>query len=199
MTVPPTTRIHDYGAFPLGLPIPSPAGVLFRNVARKLTADGCLRLQGFRPALFRSVVTKNRSRLAGNAVAVPVGQFAVETVIATTDVDLMAISHSYLGPNGVYERGEVTEVADLDTTALATNLADFVDVDDQVPLSQKAAPGLVHLLSPSGKPCPSSLLIAFCRAAGMDEIPDSITRSESGQSGGTRRSRRADMAMEAMF
>ena len=166
------------------LSIPSPPGVYFRGITRKLTANECLRLQGFKPGPFRSLADKDKYRLAGNAVAVPAGQFAVATAQHTGDVEVMVTSHSRFGPNGMYDRGKITEVAELSAPTLAVNLSDFIDTNLTVPLSEKAASGLLNRLAQSGKPCPPGLLMALCKSAGLDEIPDTIA---SAAENGTRR------------
>ncbi len=167
--------------------IPSPPGLYFGSVVRKATSNECLKLQGFNPRDFRGIPEKDRYRLSGNAVAVPVGRFAVETAVVTGEFEPMTIGHSRITTNGMFIDGMLTEVANVEAGVLAANLADFVDTNNVEQLSPKAASGLLTRLSRSGKPCPEGLRAALANAAGVEgEFEEATVRSESAQT------RRAD-------
>ena len=63
------------------LSIPSPPAVHYGHVVRQLTPFESLRLQGFDTDMFEGVKSPAMYRMAGNAVAVPVGQFVVDGVM----------------------------------------------------------------------------------------------------------------------
>lgn len=149
-----------------GLAIPSPPGVYFDGCVRKASDAECLRLQGFDPADFEDVASKDRYRMAGNAVAVPVGRFAMES-IATEEAPAAIETGAWrIGPHGMLDEGVVTSLEETFVPEPARNLADFVDLDDRVPLSARAAAGLLTRLDRSGKPCPEELWEALLTAAG---------------------------------
>lgn len=56
---------------------------------------------------------------------------------------------------------------------LASNLPDFVDLEDTQPMSERAASGLLRRLHRSGKPCPADLLDCLIETAG-DSLEDAL-------------------------
>ena len=162
------------------LSIPSPPAVHFDGIVRKLTAAECLALQGFDPAQFEGVAAKDVYRMAGNAVAVPVGRFVMETVERpglAADLDTAADGDDQfdLGREaafrsqrvptaGIYHGGRLQAVVER-ATPMARNLADFVDLADRSQLSVRAASGCLDRLERSGKPCPPDLLWDLARLA----------------------------------
>jgi DNA (cytosine-5)-methyltransferase 1 len=140
-----------------GLSIPSPPALHFDDCVRKATANECLRLQGFDPADFTGLADKELYRMAGNAVASPVGRFVVDSLFVEESVKAVRTAYSQVGDSGLYESGAVWEVG-LEEKPLATNLRDLIDSTNKAPLSSRAASGLLTRLRRSGKPCPRTLL-----------------------------------------
>lgn len=143
------------------LSIPSPPGVFFDGTVRKATPAECLRLQGFDHALFAAVRPADAYRMAGNAVAAPVGRFALGS-LAGEDPGEVAMrppgdrvpEHGLWGPEG--------PVAVLHPEPpLAASLGAFLDLADRRPLSARAAAGLLTRLDRAGKPCPPDLRAAL--------------------------------------
>lgn len=140
------------------LSIPSPPGVLFGDCVRKATANECLALQGFDPAHFSKVSAKDKYRLAGNAVAVPVGQFVMETVNVDVDPEILRSGAWKISSAGLCVNGQTFVVDDADVSApLSQDLGNFLDVTNREPLSTRASAGLLRRLDRSGKPCPERL------------------------------------------
>jgi DNA (cytosine-5)-methyltransferase 1 len=164
------------------LSIPSPPALHFESCVRKATAHECLRLQGFNPAEFTDLADKELYRMAGNAVASPVGRFVMDSVFEEQSVSFVRTAHSQIGECGVYESGTVWVVG-LDRLPLASNLRNVVDASNTAPISSRAASGLLARLRRSGKPCPSDLLQALEGIAGMgtegDEDDDVQSDTES--------------------
>lgn len=143
--------------------IPSPPGLHYGDVVRKSTALECIRFQGFNPKHFKGIKDKDIYRMMGNAVAVPVGRFAMETVLRPNFVPEMARAYliptnDYVVPkNGFYD-GDLYEIFAVDNGALSDDLDSFIEheVDDRI--SQRAASGLVRRIRRSGVYCPPELL-----------------------------------------
>lgn len=160
------------------LSIPSPPALHFDSCVRKATAQECLKLQGFDPAEFAGLADKELYRMAGNAVASPVGRFVMDSVFENRAVNPVRIAYAQIGESGVYESGAVWEVG-LDRSPLATNLRDVIDGSNKAPMSCRAASGLLSRLRRSGKPCPSALLQLLEGVAGTSHIPRSAARKNA--------------------
>jgi len=134
-----------------GLSIPSPPAVFFDGVVRKVTAAECLSVQGFDSAAFADIKPQHIFRMAGNAVTKPVGHWVLD---------------SLNGWDG-----------DLDPTSptLATNLDAFIDFNNRIPMSQRAASGLLRRLQKSQKKIPADLRAALVSIAGSPSAPTGIT------------------------
>jgi DNA (cytosine-5)-methyltransferase 1 len=144
------------------LSIPSPPALHFGDVVRKASPAEVLRLQGFDPTEFKDVAAKDIYRMAGNAVAAPVGRWVFESVVTSDPVTVPAgsfgfLGEGFLGEHGFFERG-TKMILEHVRGPLATNLFEVVDSSDRKMLSPRAAAGLVRRLVRSGKPCPSDLL-----------------------------------------
>lgn len=139
-----------------GLSIPSPPALHFEGCVRKATAAECLRLQGFDPIEFTGLADKELYRMAGNAVASPVGRFVADSIFVESQTPVVRTAHSQIGQSGVYESGTVWEVG-LDQVPLARSLRFLIDSADITPISSRAASGLLTRLIRSGKPCPAAL------------------------------------------
>ena len=114
------------------------------GVARKVSANTCVRLQGFDPIDFDGESKTDIVRMAGNAVPVPMGQFVLGHVFACTSGTVrfggngMQLGFSRFGHSGIYEKGAVWEV-EHPRSVLATNLDEFVANDDGEPLTVYAS------------------------------------------------------------
>ena len=167
------------------LSIPSPPAVHFEksHEVRSLTSGECLRLQGFNPVDFLEVSRADRYRMAGNAVATPVGRFVVDGVVNglgdvseldffeqtsldfSTNLKPPPKSKSATGSgwwkSAVLFGSSPAFVNNCDSTglALAQNLLSFLDASDEEvkPLSTRAARGLLSRLDSSGNKCPAGL------------------------------------------
>ena len=150
------------------LGISSPPGLFFDGVVRKASATECLQLQGFDPGDFSDVPESARYGMAGNAVAVPVGKFVMDSVMPDQEIEPFVCGHSSIGTAGCSDRGNVVTVDTGPSIPLADNLGSYIDWDDREPLSERAAHGLLDRLTRSGKPCPSALWERLADIAGWD-------------------------------
>ena len=146
------------------LSIPSPPAIHFDGTVRKLTADEAVRLQGFAVGDFQDVRPKDMHRMAGNAVAVPVGGWVFDSLMARSFPDVHYAGFGFTAQHGIFEGGQKRAV-EHEPGDLATNLGDFVDRTNTEPISPRAAAGLVRRLVRSGKPCPDDLLRLLLEAA----------------------------------
>ena len=156
------------------LSIPSPPAVHYGNVVRQLTPEETLKLQGFEPNHLEGLKPNAKYRMAGNAVAVPVGRFVVNGVlkgIETSEISFLPKQSSLfqesegndvdpfsgsIPPNGFYDE-DIREVVTGRENKPATNLVDFLDVHSTDRLSRRAATGLLRRLNKSGLFCPPKL------------------------------------------
>jgi DNA (cytosine-5)-methyltransferase 1 len=137
------------------LSIPSPPALHFDGCVRTASPQECLRLQGFDPADFGDLAAKHLYRMAGNAVAAPVGRFVFGSLEARAGVPAL-LPVKQVSRDGYYSERTLHGVTH-PAVPLATNLGDFVDLGDRRPLSRRAATGLLNRLARSGKPCPDEL------------------------------------------
>jgi DNA (cytosine-5)-methyltransferase 1 len=145
------------------LSIPSPPALHFDGIVRKASAEECLRLQGFDVGDFVGVKPAAKYRMAGNAVAVPVGRFAFGALDGAHGPDGEV---GTAGPSGIFSKGEIRRV-DHPAVPLVSSLGAFVDMQDRNGLSARAASGLLTRLARSGKPCPADLRALLLAAAGL--------------------------------
>ena len=108
-------------------------------------------------------------RMAGNAVAVPVGNFVFDSVnsecIGIEDLTMQRGFPFGRFPNhGLLLDGEYWSVQHK-TGTLSVNLSEFIDMSNKLPISRRAANGLLARLGKSGKPCPEPLMNALRLAA----------------------------------
>lgn len=159
------------------LSIPSPPAVHFDDCVRKMTSKECLRLQGFDPAQFHDIPDKDIYRATGNAVAKPVGQFAVDSVMCHSAPDIRSCSDlfgSEIATAGYFSEGRFHSVEE-PPAKLAANLADFVDLKFREAMSARAAGGLLTRLARSGKPCPKDLQTLLEQIAASETVPDNCS------------------------
>lgn len=167
-----------------GLSIPSPPAIHFENCARKLTPDECLLLQGFTPAEFTGLKAKDIYRMAGNAVALPVGRFVLRSLDAPSAPQPLTTGFAYAAPSGFYRDGLLRAI-EHSASRLSVSLHEFVDLGNRAPLSARASAGLVARLRRSGKPCPPDLMELLTKYAGemLDAARSTKPRLEAGQQG----------------
>lgn len=156
-------------------PVISPPAVHFGDYVRLLTADEALSLQGFNPEIFYGIPDHAKYRMAGNAVASPVGRFVVDGVLLglETDFQIDLSQDSLFGPAEHFGRipevgfwsGSVSSVHTAKPALLATNLADFLDLTNTQRLNVRQASGLLRRLDRSGKRCPDDLRLALEHSA----------------------------------
>ncbi len=144
---------------------------IFRNgLIRKLSPQGCARLQGFSVNDFKGESKTNVVRMAGNAVAVPMGQFVLASVFKGGDGSIgnwgsgLQIGYRKIMANGFYEKGIVWGIRH-PSEPLATNLDDFVVDDPGELLSGQAAAGLIVRTARSGKLLPTELFEALLQVS----------------------------------
>jgi DNA (cytosine-5)-methyltransferase 1 len=151
------------------LSIASPPAVHYNDVVRQITPDEALKLQGFDPTKFQGIHPSAIYKMAGNAVARPVGQFVVDGVLnelkaqepkfILRDSDLFDddAASSAIPDHGMYENGRIHTVAIDKSPSLCCNLGDILDDQVSVLLSARAAAGLLSRLNRSGLSCPEDL------------------------------------------
>jgi hypothetical protein len=126
----------------------------------------CIRLQGFSPKAFTGINSKDVFRMIGNAVPLPIGHFVTSGLSIKADRPEMSVEEdSYIGEAGVAIGGEVFSIKIDPPAWLAENLSEYIDVESEERLSQRAASGLLRRLRRSGVSCPSPLVVALKRCA----------------------------------
>jgi DNA (cytosine-5)-methyltransferase 1 len=156
------------------LSIPSPPAVHYGKTVRTLSTNEVLLLQGFEPSLFKSLKKNVIYRMAGNAVAQPMGKFVVDAVLQEIQINDIIKMQKPVGmfslkdedgkfdfpgslpQNGIFE-DEIRDVWVSKPANLAINLHEYLDQSNQDSLSQRAATGLLKRLDRSGQPCPTEL------------------------------------------
>ncbi len=143
----------------------SAVAVFAGGVPRKLSASECLRVQGLDPTHFEGVPRTDVVRMAGNAVPVPLGHFAVEAAFsAKTDsgtrarAQLVAEGRPF-PESGFIEDGRCWSYP-CTPGPMASNLADFLEGDGDV-LSAQACAGLLVRSIRSGQKLDAELFEAL--------------------------------------
>lgn len=158
------------------LGIPSPPAVHYGDVVRIITPSESLSLQGF--SLSHNVFAKPSSayKASGNAVARPIGLWVfdgLEIHVADSDIDWVATQPTLwddpllpvkFPTAGIYDHGELHPIA-VNSNPKATNLIDFLDIDEISRLSPRASLGLLGRLNRSGQSCPPELLAVLSSLA----------------------------------
>jgi DNA (cytosine-5)-methyltransferase 1 len=149
------------------LSIPSPPALHIGGRVRLLSPSEALKLQGF-DSEFGILKRSGAYKMAGNAVAAPVGRFVVDGVLTEkpiptfrTNGQLSLFEEDFIAGVGVvpsagFFDGSLTEVI-TDRSIMATNLEDYVDFEDKTSISVRAATGLLKRLDRSGSSCPEDL------------------------------------------
>lgn len=162
-----------------GLSIASPPAVYYDDIVRQLSPSEALQLQGFNPSEFNGLNATSIYKMAGNAVARPVGLFVVDGVLNgyrsnISDVEFILQQGDLFGTSsleqgmpsaGFSDRGTIKFIKNKRHYHLARNLSDFLDYSITSRLSQRAATGLLGRLERSGHDCPNNLRIALTNIA----------------------------------
>lgn len=149
------------------LGIASPPAVHYGDIVRQLSATEALRLQGFDiPASqFRS--QSSAFRMAGNAVARPIGRWVIDGLGITLESPILfeppqpTLFDIENAPEkfpdaGFSEQGVWMQVK-LKHYPLAKNLSDYLDLESPSRLSIRAASGLLRRVNQSGQQIPPAL------------------------------------------
>lgn len=134
----------------------SPVAVFVNGRVRKLSVSENLRLQGLEHIESPDLKPSALLRMAGNAVPAPVGRFVVKSVSDCAPAEGIRTSFGTIGSAGFAEDG-LPWTIEHEPTALATNLIDFLDLNDQNSLTPQAAAGLLVRSTRSGLPLPLEL------------------------------------------
>jgi len=159
------------------LSVPSPPALHMGDTARLVRPDECAKLQGFDANDFDGWPANAVYRFMGNAVALPVGQWVMESPKIVTPEDPSFVGFGFVSESGLYESGLKRAVGHAHGP-LADNLADYVDLEDRRPMSRRAASGLLRRLARSGKPCPSDLREVLVRLSNdqvIEQVADAAT------------------------
>lgn len=153
-----------------GLAIPSAPAVFYRDVVRQLTSIEALKLQGFNCKDFEEVRNNLLFKMAGNAVAVPVGRFVVDGVakrLMPNEIEFVQKQSNLFADelgdkqeisNAGFYDGEIHHVnINQQNIILASNLSEYLDLEEETRLSARAASGLLKRLTKSGQKCPEDL------------------------------------------
>lgn len=149
---------------------PAPPAVHYDDVIRKASHEECLRLQGFDPDNFQQIEPRDVYRLAGNAVAKPVGTFAVQSARGQTVSNLpkLRVSTDDRVPSGL-RTDEGTWTIDHSTRSLpkAKNLHEYIDRDADNRLSSRAAKGFLTRIARHDSSCPRRVIDLMEKHAGL--------------------------------
>lgn len=137
----------------------SPVAVLQGTSLRKLNAGEFLRLQGFQDVAVGDIASSALLRMAGNAVALPVGRFVIESVFQAAPGIGMRVGFGTITPAGIYDRGVTWEVIHRNAP-LATNLGSFLDPSGPE-LTPQACAGLIVRSVRAGHAMPIELFEAL--------------------------------------
>lgn len=132
------------------------------RIARKLTVAENLALQGFSDIPISGMAPSTLLRMAGNAVAKPVGQFVVSSVMNACPPSGMRSGFSLRSSSGYFD-SEVEWAIDHKPSYLASNLGDFLEPGKHQPLSAQASAGLIVRSVRSATPMPTELFDVLYR------------------------------------
>ncbi len=150
------------------LDIPSPPAIHYGDVVRLLTPGEALRLQGFDDDL-AGITTPDLFRMAGNAVARPIGRWVFRgveqrlpvgdnLVALDTQMEMFKSEGTRFGDVGISISGEIEVLSLRHQADLAVNLVDYIDFESTSRITARAAGGLRARLAKSGQSCPPDLL-----------------------------------------
>lgn len=162
------------------LSIASPPAVYYSDIIRQLTVSEALKLQGFDNEHFDGLKSSIVYKMAGNAVAVPVGRFVVDGVVLGNKPDSVEFEFMpkslfsdteesiQVIPNTGFFDGEIHTIKYSNNNILASNLGVFLDLEEPSRLSSRAALGLLKRIQKSGQSCPASLKNALSKIGGSN-------------------------------
>jgi len=133
----------------------APVAVFVRGVVRKLSTAEFLRLQGFDALIGTELPASALLKMAGNAVALPVGRFVMNAVAECLPGAGLRTGFGAVDKAGFYDDGIVWMVQH-EAAGLASNLDEFLD-EGGVPLSSQACAGLIVRSLRSGQRMPLEL------------------------------------------
>jgi len=142
----------------------SPVGVFVDGVVRKLTPVECLRLQGFWDSKpFDGHILGDVFRMAGNAVAKPVGEFVMGGVAEDSDAGAtIEMRPCEAVPEcGISDRGRTREVPNA-PRLVSCSLGGFLERGVE-PLSPQASAGLLTRVIRAGRWIPPEMFDALYR------------------------------------
>lgn len=134
----------------------APVAVFYNNHVRKLSPSEFMALQGFTDISTERLPASTVLRMAGNAVAVPVGQFVVDSAFNPKPMDGFRSEFGIISQAGIWEN-DIPWGISHEENELANNLADFLDLESSDMLSAQAAAGLIVRSVRSGQPMPAEL------------------------------------------
>ena len=148
--------------------IASPPAVHYDNVVRQISWNEALKLQGFDPYYFADIKPTAIFKMAGNAVAKPVGKFVMDGVFEDkfhNEIKFQQIQSNWLDdglgeaiPQSGYYDGKIHSPILKVVKNKSADLQKFLDLSSSNRLSHRAASGLLKRLSKSQTYCPSKLL-----------------------------------------
>ena len=163
--------------------------IQYLNQIRRISSAEALKLQGFNPNQFKRFSDTQIFTMAGNAVSKPVGNFIFASINkniknlslrATNSGDLFD-QNSNIVPsnikNGFYRNGALYEV-DLEKEILCSNLADFIDSNNNNYLSVQATLGILRRAVKANKPIKKSLLTLMIETVSMKALKKEVNQEQ---------------------
>jgi DNA (cytosine-5)-methyltransferase 1 len=159
------------------LRIPSPPAVHYADRVRLISAAEALALQGFDYDHFDGISKSAVYRMAGNAVARPMGAWLFSGLALaphsiselSREDEQLGLFGDLAGPRfsaaGVSLEGQPATIQVPKGSPRATNLVDYLDLDTKDSMSKRAASGLLSRLDRSGQLVEPSLMYALRSAA----------------------------------
>ncbi len=163
--------------------------IQYLNQIRRISAAEALKLQGFKPNQFKKFSDTQIFTMAGNAVSKPVGSFIFDSINNNVqDITLRPTSsgdlfdeHSNVIPsnikNGFYRDGAIYEI-DLEEEKLCSNLADFIDLNNNNYLSVQATLGLLRRAAKANKPIKRSLLMMMIEHVSLEALQKEVKQEQ---------------------
>lgn len=155
----------------------APVAVLTQSVVRKLSTSEFLRLQGFDALVGASMPASTVLKMAGNAVALPVGRFVMNAVVDCLPNAGLRTGFGRVDDAGFYDDGVVWMVQH-QAAPLASNLADFLE-EGGTPLSAQASAGLIVRSVRSGQKMPLELFDRLLESAEVRTAKVHPSRADS--------------------
>tara|TARA_B110000305_G_C19464975_1_gene657195 strand:- start:1821 stop:3035 length:1215 start_codon:yes stop_codon:yes gene_type:complete len=163
--------------------------VQYNNTIRRLSSSEVLKLQGFKPNEFKNITDTQIYSMAGNAVSKPVGNFIFDSISTdfnniewgpTNSGDLFDDSENIIQSgikNGFYRDGAIYEVR-VEKEKLCSNLADFINFNDNSFLSNTAVLGLLRRSAKAKKSINNSLLLMMIELVSIDSLLKEIQQED---------------------